>query len=193
VTRLTLVPPSDWRHVPWRNGGGTTAEVLAEPGPGGRFLWRLSIADVAAAGPFSDFTGYDRHILLLAGKGFVLRFAEAPARRLDRSLEPFAFDGGWRAGCELVDGPVRDLNLMVSRDRARGALRVIRLAAGERAELPLAGTVLLHLVEGSLEAGGLPLSPGDTLRVDGGEGEPFAVVAGAPSSLVVATVTPAPP
>jgi environmental stress-induced protein Ves len=193
VTRLALVPPRDWRRMPWRNGGGTTAEILFEPGREGRFLWRLSIADVAASGPFSDFAGYDRHILLLEGRGFVLRFAEAPEHRLDRRLEPFAFDGGWRAGCELVDGPVRDLNLMVSRDQARGGLRALRLAAWERTEIPLAGTVLLHLVEGSLDAGGLPLAPGDTLRADGGDGERLAVVAGAESRVVVATVTPSGP
>jgi hypothetical protein len=88
---------------------------------------------------------------------------------------------------------VRDLNLMVSRDLARGGLRVLRLAAGERAEIGIAGTVLLHLVEGALEAGGLPLAPGDTLRADGGDGERLAVAAGAASSVVVATVGPTAP
>ena len=43
--------------MPWRNGGGTTSEIVVEPGPGGRFHFRLSIADVEASGPFSGFPG----------------------------------------------------------------------------------------------------------------------------------------
>jgi hypothetical protein len=37
----------------------------------------LSIAAVAQSGPFSDFSGYDRSIMLVEGKGFTLEFAEA--------------------------------------------------------------------------------------------------------------------
>jgi uncharacterized protein len=189
VTAVRL-GPRDHRRMPWRNGGGTTAEIAAEPaGPAG-FLWRLSIAEVAASGPFSDFGGYDRHILLLEGRGFVLHFAEAPSRRLDRPLEPFTFDGGWRASCELVDGPVRDLNLMVAQGAAVGSLEILRIPAGERAGLPPAGTVLLHLLEGALDAGGLRLQAGDTLRADGAQGEAIAVAAAADAVAVVATVSP---
>jgi environmental stress-induced protein Ves len=179
----------DYRRVPWRNGGGTTTELLAEPGPGGRFLWRLSIAEVASSGPFSDFSGYERHILLLSGNGVVLRFPEAPARRLDRRLEPFVFDGGWRAECELIDGPVRDLNLMVARGTAVGRLRVLRTPTGGRAEIPLEGTVLVHLLEGVLETGSIRLEPGDTLRADGRAGGRVVAAARGKSLAVVATIS----
>jgi uncharacterized protein len=189
VTLVRLTPP-DYRRMPWRNGGGTTTEIAAEPGGPAGFLWRLSIAEVAASGPFSDFGGYDRHILLLEGRGFVLHFAEAPSRRLDRPLEPFAFDGGWRATCELVDGPVRDLNLMVARGAAAGSLGVLRIPAGTRVDLPLAGTALLHLLEGALDVGGTRLQAGETLRADGAQGEPIAVVAAADAVAVRATISP---
>jgi environmental stress-induced protein Ves len=131
VTLVRLAPP-DYRRMPWRNGGGTTTEIAAQPGGPGGFLWRLSIAEVAASGPFSDFGGYDRHILLLEGRGMVLHFAEAPSRRLDRPLEPFRFDGGWRASCQLVDGPVRDLNLMVARGAAEEAVAVVATVSPRR-------------------------------------------------------------
>jgi uncharacterized protein len=189
VTLVRLAPP-DYRRMPWRNGGGTTTEIAAEPGGPAGFLWRLSIAEVAASGPFSDFGGYDRHILLLAGRGFVLRFAEAPSRRLDRPLEPFTFDGGWRTSCELVDGPVRDLNLMVARGKAVGSLEVLRMPTGTRLDLPVAGTVLLHLLEGALDAGGTRLQAGETLRADGAQGQPIAVAAAGEAVAVVATLSP---
>jgi hypothetical protein len=192
VPVLTLVTPGQHRRAPWRNGGGTTAEILAAPGPDGRFLWRLSIADVAAPGPFSDFAGYERHILLLSGNGFVLRLADGAVRRFERPLEPFTFDGGVHAECELLDGPVRDLNLIVARDAFRGRLEVIRPAAGARREIRTSGTAVVHLVRGALEADGVALGPGDTLRADGlGEGR-LAVVAGEDAVAVLATVTPAP-
>lgn len=191
MPRLALVTPGEQRRMPWRNGGGTTAEVLSETGPDGSLLWRFSIADVAGSGPFSDFTGYDRHILLLAGDGCVLRPAGGPPHHLDRLLEPFTFDGGRPVACELLGGPVRDLNLMVARGAAAGGLRVFRIPAGAQVELPLAGTVLLFLVEGALQGGGVPLAPGDTLRAEGAEGEVLAVAASEGSVVVMATITPA--
>jgi len=191
MPRLALVTEGEHRRMPWKNGGGTTAEVLSEPGPYGALLWRLSIADVAGSGPFSDFAGYERHILLLAGDGFVLRFAGGPPHRLHRLLEPFTFDGGRPVACELLGGPVRDLNLMVARGAAEGSLRVLRIPAGGRVELPLAGTALLYLVEGALQGGGVPLAPGDTLHAEGAGGEVLDVSAAVGSAVVLATITPA--
>ena len=188
MPRLARVTQGEWRRMPWKNGGGVTSEVLSEPGPDGRFLWRLSIAEVAASGPFSDFAGYERHILLLEGDGFVLRLAGAPPLRLDRRLEPFTFDGGRPAECELLGGPVRDLNLIVAREAGAGGLRVIRIAAGGRIELPLAGVVFVHVVEGAVDSGGVRLGPGDTLRAGGDEGEVLAVAAVEGSVAVVGTV-----
>jgi environmental stress-induced protein Ves len=191
MLRLALITQGEWRRMPWKNGGGVTSEVLSEPGPDGRFLWRLSIAEVAASGPFSDFAGYERHILLLEGDGFVLRLDGAPPQRMDRRLEPFTFDGGRPAACELLGGPVRDLNLMVARGAGEGGLQVIRLPAGGRLELPLAGTVVVHVVEGALEGGGMRLAPGDTLRAEGVEGELLTVSAVEGSVAVVGTIVPA--
>ena len=97
--------------TPWRNGGGVTRELLAWPGPADWRL-RISVADIAADGPFSAFPGVRRWFTLLSGEGVVL---DCP----DRSLTlrpgdaPLAFDGATAPGCRLTAGPVRDLNLMV--------------------------------------------------------------------------------
>ncbi len=177
--------------MPWRNGGGTTSEILAEPGPGGRFRFRLSVAEVASSGPFSDFGGYDRHILLLEGEGFTLRVDGSEPAVLDRPLVPFAFDGGRAARCELHGGSVRDLNLMVDRATACGSLGVLRIAPGDEAELPLAETVLAYVVSGCVDAGGIRLDPGDTLRVEPRHGERLRARVDGGATVVVATIDPA--
>jgi len=188
VATFTHLTGRDYRSMPWKNGGGTTTEIAVEPDGAGGFLWRLSIADVAASGPFSDFGGHDRTILLLDGPGFILHFAEAPSRRVDRRLEPFTFDGGWRAECELVDGPVRDLNMMTSRSKFDGWLRVLRLGRGERIQELLAEVGLVHLIEGTVEAGAFRLLAGDTLRADGCRDELLAITASTDAVAVLVTL-----
>ena len=59
---------SQYLRQPWKNGGGTTTE-LAIQSRGEDWSWRLSLADVDTSGPFSDFVGYRRTILLVSGRG----------------------------------------------------------------------------------------------------------------------------
>jgi len=58
-----IIPPAQHRLMPWRNGGGRTAEIAFEPAdsPAG-FRWRLSLAEVESDGPFSTFPGCCRTI-----------------------------------------------------------------------------------------------------------------------------------
>ena len=58
--------------MPWKNGGGVTHELWRTPKAGPEFDLRISIAEVAANGPFSLFPGVDRIITLLSGGGFRL-------------------------------------------------------------------------------------------------------------------------
>jgi hypothetical protein len=101
--------------TPWKNGGGVTREVIRSPALGsGSFAWRLSVADLEVSGPFSDFTGYRRLMVLLAGGGVRLTFGDGTGTRLLAVGEMARFDGGLATGCELLSGPCTDLNLMVS-------------------------------------------------------------------------------
>ncbi|MBT9552757.1 MAG: HutD family protein [Hydrogenophaga sp.] len=97
--------------TPWRNGGGVTRELLAWPDPTDWRL-RISVADIAADGPFSAFPGVRRWFTLLSGDGVTLDFADHPLT-LRPGDAPLAFDGAAAPGCRLTSGPVRDLNLMV--------------------------------------------------------------------------------
>lgn len=74
----------DYRVMPWRNGGGTTTELLIDPedsgleGAGERFLYRISIADVATDGPSSASQGdtlVSRRSLPLVPRGGAARVA----------------------------------------------------------------------------------------------------------------------
>lgn len=120
---LFLLTPSDYRVMPWKNGAGTTREILAYPSDADDFDWRLSIADVEADGAFSTFPGYARTIMLLEGNGMRLQTDDAPAVEINRKFDPHEFDGGARTHCTLLDGPVRDFNVMTFADAERGSHR----------------------------------------------------------------------
>ena len=102
---------ADVAPQPWRNGGGVTRELLLWPSDA---TWsvRISVADIAADGPFSTFPGVQRWFAVLEGDGVRLSLA-AGDRRQVQSDPPLAFDGAEAPGCALLGGPTRDLNLML--------------------------------------------------------------------------------
>lgn len=110
IVRLQDVQPR-----PWRNGGGQTRELLAWP-DGDPWRLRVSVAEIGSDGPFSSFSGITRWFAVVAGQGVVLRFG-SEERRLSMGSEPLRFDGAWSPGCQLIDGPTLDLNLMISDGR----------------------------------------------------------------------------
>jgi len=138
------IVPAAHRRMAWKNGQGTTAEIATGPEREGRFAWRLSLADVAASGPFSDFTGYDRWIMLVRGVGMRLEFGgAAPAVTVDRPFQPVRFDGASATSCRLLGGPIVDFNLMV--DRAQLSAEVAVQRRGKREFDLVAGAwLLLH-------------------------------------------------
>jgi uncharacterized protein len=111
LLRLADVPAQ-----PWRNGGGVTRELLAEAVQGSAWRWRLSVADITADGPFSEWPGVQRWFAVVQGQGVDLAFSGEQGELLHRQLhgdEPLCFDGGDAPACRLVDGATRDLNLML--------------------------------------------------------------------------------
>ena len=125
-----LLTPADYRRMPWKNGGGRTTEILSHPPHAAldAFDWRVSVADVAKNGPFSRFGGIDRTIVMISGAGMRLD-GDGHAALLGAPFEPYSFDGDDTIACTLVDGPVRDFNLMLRRGRASGGVVVAREAA----------------------------------------------------------------
>ncbi|MCC7328366.1 MAG: HutD family protein [Burkholderiales bacterium] len=130
--RATIVRGNDLCAQAWRNGGGRTRVLRAWPDEK-NWQYRISIADIEVDGPFSDYPGVQRCIAVVEGSGVELTI-EGIARRLERSDAPLCFDGGVRTTCRLLDGPTRDLNLML-----RGARGTIEPAANGTAWRPAAG------------------------------------------------------
>lgn len=107
--RLADVAPE-----PWRNGGGSTRVLLAWP-DAAHWRLRVSVAEIAADGPFSPFPGVERWFAVIAGAGVRLALPDGPAV-LQAGDAPRRFDGEAAPGCTLLDGPTQDLNLMAHRD-----------------------------------------------------------------------------
>ena len=121
---LNQIAPS-----PWKNGGGSTREIACFPAGAGMdsFGWRISVATIAQAGPFSAFAGVDRQITLLDGDGVHLHSADGQINHaLDQRWQPFAFSGDVALDCTLLGGTSTDFNLMLRRGRWRGEVQVVR-------------------------------------------------------------------
>src|SRR5882757_7248707 len=94
VTEIVLLHAADRALQPWKNGGGTTQEVAAFP-PGSamdNFDWRVSIAEVRQAGPFSCFEWVDRVLAVIAGE-LVLTVANMQPLTMAPGDTPYAFPG----------------------------------------------------------------------------------------------------
>lgn len=113
VVRGSEVPPQ-----PWRNGGGTTRELLAWPSAQAWVL-RVSVAHIGRDGPFSAYPGVDRWFAVLEGAGVELAW-EGHVAHVLRDSAPLRFDGSQGPACRLLNGPTEDLNLMLQ--GATGAL-----------------------------------------------------------------------
>jgi environmental stress-induced protein Ves len=162
---------------PWKNGGGLTYEVIVHP-PGSslaQFDWRVSLAHVRAAGPFSFFPGIERRLAVLEGElrlSFGTRAGERAeeVRVLAPPSSPLAFPGEARVFAE-PRGAVTDLNVMVRRGRFAACLERYRLGQPLRLGVTDATRVLIALGDLTAHggAGDTELAPLDALLIDGTE------------------------
>jgi environmental stress-induced protein Ves len=164
--------------------------------PGGdSFRWRVSVAQIDAAGPFSDFAAYNRFMVLLKGAGVVLKFSgpgalsgatavgrpgelslsgrDTKARELRTVGDMAEFDGGLAAHCDLLDGPCVDLNLMVSKALPDVRARVEALREARSSSLGSGESMLVFPIDAALEltsgASTYVLEPWDLALLSGRE------------------------
>lgn len=128
--------------LPWKNGGGVTCDVARAPLAAGMgdFDWRVSIAKVNEAGPFSNFPGVDRLLAVLDGE-LVLSGASIPDTNLRCGDQPIGFSGDSSVVGEPHGGAVTDCNLMLHRGRFSGRMQWVtgsfNLAAASSGEIRL--------------------------------------------------------
>jgi environmental stress-induced protein Ves len=146
---VTIIKPSSYRSMPWRNGLGTTVELAKKDLPGGNgFAWRLSMADVASDGAFSNFSGYDRTLLLLGGGGITLDCNDQ-THRLEHPLQAARFRGEDPTFATLHDGPIKDFNIMAHRQSCTASVTAQTGEAASRTEVD-AHVLLVYAVNGDL-------------------------------------------
>ncbi|WP_136652666.1 HutD/Ves family protein [Paracoccus aeridis] len=158
--RLQVVRRGEATATRWKNGGGVTHELATWPPGAGidGFDARLSMAEVAAEGPFSTFPGIDRTLGMIDGGPMVLSFgAGSPDVTLMADGPPLPFPGEAPVHARLQSGPVLDLNIMTRRGMM--AHRMVALRPGDA--LP-PGTVAA-VARGAATACGVALQAGDAI------------------------------
>lgn len=148
---MRIIRPEAFHTQPWKNGGGITHEIAREDRDGS-LLWRLSIAEVAADGPFSAFPGLSRILTVIEGAGLHLH---TPEGRLDALLlAPVAFSGDLEVDSRMIDGPIRDFNVIYDGSRLEASVRILRDQVPACPPRPGRTRALLALA--ALESLGLP-------------------------------------
>lgn len=120
-----IVPLDGVVPMPWKNGGGTTRELITWPNKD-EWIWRMSVAEVKQGGPFSIFQGVQRWFAVLSGAGVTLDVVDAEhlsSHSLTGDSAPFCFDGEAAVNCQLLDGVTQDFNLMLHTNQTQGKMQ----------------------------------------------------------------------
>jgi len=150
---VKILNPSKYREMPWANGRGVTTELcVRQDVQTGRMLWRLSIAGVDTDGLFSHFPGYDRVLVLLEGAGLTLSHGDGTVDRLSCAFQLAAFPGDATTQAALVNGPIRDFNVITDRESFSATVAVIDAARSERIAID-ADHLAIFAVDKELQVG----------------------------------------
>jgi environmental stress-induced protein Ves len=144
-----LIPFAGLEPAPWKNGGGSTTEIAIAPVGASldKFDWRISLATIAASGPFSSFPGVDRTLALVAGAGVVLDIGDEGRFVLSEDDPIVEFAGESAVMATLTLGATTDFNVMT--DRTRCHHRLGRRVLDGRSEFAPRGDItVLFLVDG---------------------------------------------
>lgn len=167
---MRILRAAEYKSMPWKNGGGVTTEIAVSPEGAGLddFDWRVSMARVDSAGPFSSFTGIDRTLCILEGEGIALAIAGRQTVALTPASEPHSFPADVPVAADLIGGAVVDLNVMTRRSSARHSVERLVLSSPITIVMK-ARTTLMVCHAGNIEMLGQSrarLDPLDTLLVE---------------------------
>ena len=147
---ISIISPEQYQSMPWRNGLGTTIELLKKDlADGEGFAWRLSMADVTSDGEFSNFGGYDRCLVLLEGGGITLD-CNGRQHRLEQPLQAARFRGEDQTRASLHSGPIKDFNIMTHRQHCAARVSCTESAESTNFEID-AAVLLIYAVDGDLQ------------------------------------------
>ena len=196
---IVYLPAAGRVAKPWKNGGGSTADIVVEPAGAGldNFEWRISVATIAGNGPFSEFKGVDRSLSLLSDAPLRLLVDEVRFP-LDKQHPSLRFSGEARVRAEVQGGPHNGqhagphtvLNVMSRRDCFAHLLSRHAFTAQREIELDAAINILfVQSGECQVPDAGLLLQPHDALLVK--DEKTLQLHAGAAVSLIAVAIRPA--
>lgn len=160
---ITLLDPAGYRRTPWKNGGGVTVDIAEHED-----AWRFGRTPITTPGPFSDYSGFDRAQVLVAGRGLVL---QTPDGEIDlrTPFQPVTFAGETPIVSRLEAGPVEVVNLIGNRARVQVDLQVLHGGATMGRS---AGTHIVYAAQGpaalAIEGAAHRLASDHALRLDVG-------------------------
>ena len=175
-----MAMPQGWRRLAladlprerWRNGAGWTRPV-ASADVDGETLWRVSLAEISQAAPFSRFEGLDRTAVLAAG-GPVHLHSPDQHWALTQPGDVAHFAGEAALHNEAPEQEALFWNVMARRDRVQARVLVMQDVMSPFA-LPTHGECLVWVLQGGLvvhNAAGLAVTSLDAH--DGLHGHPGA-------------------
>lgn len=135
-----IIAYSSLKSQPWANGGGVTRQIAAGtldntiygPTPkeaGGNkapWDWRISLAEVAKAGPFSPMPGIDRVLTIIDGDLIAIN-VDGTEIGLEK-YRPYRFSGDSTTEASLPTGSLGDLNVMTRRGLFKGFTTIVELS-----------------------------------------------------------------
>lgn len=123
---MQIIRYSALKATPWHNGGGLSRQIAAGPAGSEPWQWRVSLAEVSKAGPFSELPGVDRIITVVEGELIALTI-DGVEQALEK-YRPFRFSGDSQTCAALPTGALKDLNLMTRRGAFKGYAAIIELS-----------------------------------------------------------------
>ena len=128
MSQSQLITQAEFSRMPWKNGKGETLELIKDEDDKG-LIFRISQAAVTESGTFSDFSGLERHLVLIAGKGMRLTHQSEQGHvshhDLFHELDIAVFNGGDMTTSELIGGTIEDLNIMVRQADTQAEVQAI--------------------------------------------------------------------
>lgn len=115
---------SQYLDTLWKNGAGLTLQIAIFPTDSSvaanNFLWRISSATVNSKNNFSQFSGYERILMVLSGDGLILNGSPL------LPYEPLEFSGDQLIKCSLMNElPVIDLGIIYNKFKFLAQMKVI--------------------------------------------------------------------
>lgn len=133
---IQTIPYASLKATPWANGGGITRQIAAGKitgsptfGPGSKgdsWDWRISIAEVAKAGPFSPMPGFERILTIIDGELIALS-VDGVEHGLEK-YRPYRFSGDSETSAALPTGALKDLNVIAKDGIFKGFTTIVELS-----------------------------------------------------------------